>query len=106
MTTPAMNQPPTPAEQTILETARAKRDRCVCGAAHGDDSDVVTPSVIARMKGYLAAHPGHQFAVDDEAGIVAAVILRAPAAPEVLAWSASLTDLLDTLGAPTVAAFS
>lgn len=73
------------------------RDRCACGAIH---SDGVTPAMIARMKAYVAAHPDRQFAVDDEAGIVAVIIPHPPDDPEVIDRSPDLADLLNRIGAP------
>lgn len=100
---PAVNQAATAAEQGILHAARACRERCACGEAHDDGADV-TPAVIVRMRAYVAAHPGHQFVVDDDEGLVAAVIVPAPGASgplRVLACSGDLTGLLDEIGAPS-----
>lgn len=61
------------------------------------------------MKAYLALHPGHEFALDEEAGIVAVVLPPAPDAPgppDVLAWSHNLLDLLDKVNAPPAASLS
>lgn len=41
-----------------------------------------------RMRAHLATHPEHRFAVDD------------------IAWSASLTELLNALGVPSAASLS
>lgn len=101
---PAMNQP-TPTEQGDLAAVRTDHERCKCGEVHEHD-DGVTPAVIARMRGYLAENPETRFAVDDEAGIVAVIIPRDPAPPEVLAWSADLIELLDLIGAPATPALS
>lgn len=96
------NQTPTAAEQDMLHAARASRERCACGEVH-EDGDGVAPAVIGRMKAYLTAHPGHQFVVDDDAGLVAVVIVPGPGASgplRVLACSGDLTELLDEIGAP------
>lgn len=79
------------------------RDRCACGEIHPDG---VTPAMIARMKAYAAAHPDHQFAVDEEAGIIAVVIPRPSGGLQVLAHSHDLTDLLDRIGAPSAGELS
>lgn len=95
------------AEQDALFATRAQRERCRCGEVHCD-CDGVTPAVVARMKGYLAAHPGHQFAIDEEAGIVA-VITHDPAGlgqPTVLRWAEDLAALLDAVGAPDASELS
>lgn len=73
------------------------RDQCTCGEIHPDG---VTPAMIGRMKAYVAAHPDRQFAVDDQAGIVAVVISHPPGDPEVVARSTDLADLLNRIGAP------
>ena len=52
----------------------------------------------ARMRAYLQAHPGRQFAYDE--GIVALLIADPQGPPEVLAWSYHLAELLDLIGAP------
>jgi hypothetical protein len=55
------------------------------------------------MKGYLAANPGHQFAVEEEAGIIAVIATSDANQPDdvtVLAWSSNLVALLDQVGAP------
>lgn len=101
-----MNQQPTPTEQEVIDTADRSQERCKCGDAHRDDENAVTPAVIARMRGYLDGHPGHRFAVDADAGIVAAIIPRNPGLPTVLAWSEDLLELLDALGAPAAPVLS
>lgn len=73
------------------------RGRCECGNVHPGG---VTPTMIARMKAYLHAHPDRQFAVDDDAGIVAVIISHLPGDPEVIARSPDLADLLNRIGAP------
>lgn len=105
MNTPDVSQHPTAAEQDMLSAARASRERCLCGEVH-DDGDGITPALVARIRGYLAANPGHQIAYDDEAGIVAVIIARDPGPPEVLAWSGCLVGLLDDIGAPPAAGLS
>lgn len=90
----------TAAEQDIILAARASRDQCLCGEPHDGG---ITPAVKARMRAYLAAHPGHQFAYDDEPGIVAVIIPNDSGAPEVVAWADSLLSLLDIVGAPPAA---
>lgn len=100
--------PPTDDELNVICSARSSREGCLCGEVH-PGGDGITPAVIARMRGYLAANPGHQFAVDDEAGIVAIVIPRAsadPGPPEILAWSGDLLELLDSIDAPSAADLS
>jgi len=52
------------------------------------------------MQGYLAIHPGHQFAVDDEAGIVAVIAPHESGQPEIIALSEDLAALLDAVSAP------
>lgn len=100
-----MDYSPTATEQRALSAAKASRERCLCGEVH-PDGDGVTQGVTARMRGYLAANPGHQFAVDDEAGIVAVIIPRDPGPPEVLAWSGDLIALLDQIEAPATESLS
>lgn len=105
-----MDHHPTATEQGILDAARANRGRCLCGEVHGDDG--ITPDVIARMLGYLAENPGHQFAVDEEAGIVAVIASRDPSdaddpgAPEIIARSEDLVELLDLVNAPPAESLS
>lgn len=99
-----MNQQPVP-EHQALAAARAWRDRCACGGVHSDGSGIAC-STVARMRAHLATHPEHQFALDDEAGIVAVIVPRAPGPPEIIAWSASVTGLLDSLGVPSAASLS
>lgn len=99
-----MGHPANTGEQDILRAARAIRDRCVCGKTH-PDGDGITPAVVGRMRAYLAGNPGHQFAVDEEAGIVAVVVAPAPAPgapgpPEIIAWSNDLLELLAQIDAP------
>lgn len=97
---------PTPGEQDVLRAMRAERDRCVCGAIHEDSGEAVTSAMIGRMRAYLAQNPGHRFAVDVDEGVVAAVIVRDPGPPEVIAWASGLAALLDHLGAPPAAGLS
>lgn len=99
---------PTEAEQDVIRSARNSTERCRCGEIHEDECGI-TPAVIARMMGDLGAHPGHQFAVDEEAGIVAVIAVHDPADPdqtEILARSEDLIELLDTIGAPAAADLS
>ena len=94
-------------EQNVIAVARARSEQCLCGDVHADGG--VTLSVVARIRGYLAEHPGHRFAVDDEYGIVAVIIARdpgLPGPPEVVAWSEDLLVLLDKVGAPSAAGLS
>lgn len=95
-----MNQHLTAAEQDGIAISQTNRERCVCGEVHENDGDGVTPAVIVRMQAYLAENPGHQFAVDDEAGIAAVIIACGSGQPEVVAWSGDLIELLDHIGAP------
>lgn len=93
-------------EQSAICSARTSRERCLCGELHADG---ITPTVVARMKAYLAANPGQQFAFDDEAGILAVVIAPDPGdsgPPEIIGWARDLIELLDTIGAPSVAGLS
>ena len=49
-------------------------------------------------------NPGRQFAVDEEAGIVAVVVAPAPGTPgppEIIAWSDDLLELLTQVDAPS-----
>lgn len=92
-------------EHQALAVARAERARCVCGGIHADGREIAC-STVARMRAHLATHPEHQFALDDEAGIVAVIVPRAPCPPEIIAWSASVTGLLDSLGAPSASSLS
>lgn len=92
---PAVIQPLSAAEQGVISAARAG---CLCGHAH-EDGTGITPVTAARMRAYLQAHPGRQFAYDE--GIVALIIADpVGGAPEVLAWSYHLSELLDLIGAP------
>ena len=101
---PDREKRPTDVELGVISAARARRQQCRCGQAHEDGG--VAPAVVARMRGYLAAHPGHQFAVDDEAGIVAVIIARDSAVPEVVAWAGDLPGLLDDIGAAPASGLS
>lgn len=90
-------KPPSAAEQDIVHAARNGHERCVCGEVHQDE-DWVSPAVIGRMKAYLAANPGHEFVVDEEAGLVAIVIVSPPghSGPvQVLACGGDLREPLD-----------
>lgn len=91
----------TPEEQDIISAAQTKRNQCECGDTH---DRAITPAVKASMRGYLAAHPGHQFAWDDD--IVAVIIPREPDAPEVIAWAHNLVDLVGKIDAPPAAELS
>lgn len=92
-------------EHQALAAARAERDRCVCGGIHADGREIVC-STVARMRAHLATHPEHRFAIDGEAGIVAVIVPRDPGPPEIIAWSASPTELLEAIGAPSAASLS
>jgi hypothetical protein len=94
-------QPLTSAEQDIVHGARDGRERCACGEVHAD-GDGVAADTIGRMRAYLAANPGHQFVVDDEAGLIAVVVVPTPghSGPlQVLGCSGDLVGLLDEIGA-------
>jgi hypothetical protein len=67
---------------------------------------LVPPSVAGRMRAYLAAHPGQQFASDEESGIVAVVIPHGLEDPEVIASAGDLIELLDSIEAPSAAELS
>lgn len=98
---------PTPTEQAAIHIAHDRREECRCGEIHEEGG--ITSAVIARMMGYLAAHPGHQFAVDEEAGVVAVIAAYDPDGfdpPEILARSDDLTELLDAIDAPSAADLS
>lgn len=107
MTTPGMHRPFTAAGQAAVAAARDRQQRCLCGE-HEEDGECVTPAQAARMRAYLAAHPGREFAYDDAGGnvTVALVIPRDPGPPEVLATAALLGDLLDAIGAPPAESLS
>lgn len=92
-------QSATPAEQAVISAARAARDRCMCGDDCEDGAGIL-PYAAVRMRAYLEANPGREFAWDEEAGIVAVIIPRPPGDPEVVAWSDDLAALLDQVGAP------
>lgn len=105
-TPPAMHQHqhqhqrPTEAEEDVISAARIAREQCLCGEVH--DGIGITPAMVARLKGYLAANPGQQFAYDDEAEIVALIIPHdEPEPPEILARADCLASLLDSIGAPS-----
>lgn len=102
-----MPPPLTAAERVAVDAARARRARCVCAEDCGEDG-CVTRGQAARMRGYLALHPGREFAFDDEAGdvTVAVIVPRDPGPPQVLARSAVLGDLLDEIGAPAAESLS
>lgn len=103
MNEPAAHQPLTTAEQDTLHAGRISRERCICGEFHEDDGGSIVPAAVARLKAYVALNPGHQFVVDDEAGIIAVILtpaLNASGPLRILAQAASLTDLLDRIGAP------
>lgn len=102
MKKPSLNQPVTAAEQEALHGARAKHERCACGQAH-DDDDYITPATIGRMRAYLALHPGHQFAIDEDAGIIALILapaLNASGPLQILDQDGNLLEFLDRIGAP------
>lgn len=103
--TPAPNQPLTATERSVLRAAQATHGRCSCGEVHADETEV-TPAVTARMRGYLAAHPDHRFAVDDEAGLVAVIVTAPSGPPKVISCSCNLTAVLDAVGAPDATEFS
>lgn len=88
---------PTAAEEAVIAAARANREKCHCGESHADG---IAPALIARMKGYLAANPGQQFAYDDESEIVALIVPHDTDPPEILVRAACLADLLDAVEAP------
>jgi hypothetical protein len=92
-------------EQLAVAAAGAEQERCLCGDCH-DDGTGIPPSVVGRMRAYLAAHPGQQFASDEESGIVAVIIPRGLEDPEVIASAGDLTELLDLVGAPSAAELS
>lgn len=104
-----MTDPDARARRVILAAqSNRDRERCVCGEIH-EDGHGITPAVVARMRAYLAANPDHRFAADEDAGIIAVIIAKDPAAPgppEILAWSRDLTALLDAIGAPPAADLS
>lgn len=105
---PSANRPLTMAEQDALNTASTRREQCVCGETH-DDNDTVTPATIARMKIYLAGHPGQKFVVDEDTGLIAVIIspaLDASGPLQVLAQSGDLLELLNDIGAPTARSLS
>lgn len=108
MNMPVQPQQPTPAEQNAITGARTNSEQCACGQPH-TDGHAVTPATVARMKGYVAAHPGHQFAIDEEAGIIAVITgsdAGCPGQPQVIASSTDLADLLDAIDAPASAELS
>jgi hypothetical protein len=92
-------------EHLAVAAAGAEQERCLCGNCH-DDGTGIPPSVAGRMRAYLAAHPGQQFATDEEAGIVAVIIPRGLEDPEVIASAGDLVELLDGIGAPSAAELS
>lgn len=103
MNEPTRHQTLTSGGQDALYAACANRHQCVCGEAHEDSADSVTAATVARMKAYAALNPGHQFVVDDEAGIIAVVLVPAPNASgplRILVQATSLAELLDRIGAP------
>lgn len=87
------------AGQDIIHTMQIRRGQCVCGEVH-PDGDGVTATTIARMRAYLVANPGHEFAVDEDAGIIAVIIPRPPDEPQVLHCSGDLAELLNRIGVP------
>lgn len=99
--------PPTAAEQAAFSAARDRLSRCTCGEPHSCGCGII-PEMVARMRGYLAEHPGHKFAADEEAGIIA--VITAPSGTsgdlEVVAWACYLPDLLDRIGAPAAEGLS
>lgn len=65
------------------------------------------PAQVARMRAYLAAHPGRQLACDEDGDVTVALIIpRDPGPPEILASAALLGDLLDAIGAPPAESLS
>jgi len=58
------------------------------------------------MKAYLALNPAHRFAVDEDEGIVAVIVLHESGPPRLLARSGDLAALLDEIGAPAIADLS
>lgn len=101
---PGISGPATMGEQLAVAAGRAGRERCLCGEAH-DDCTGIPPAVAGRMRAYLAAHPGRQFAHDDS-GTVAVIIPHGAGAPEIIAAADDLTELLDLAGAPPAAELS
>jgi hypothetical protein len=103
--TPGAGVPATLGEQLAIAAAGAAQEVCLCGEAH-DDGTGIPPSVAGRMRAYLAAHPGQQFASDEESGIVAVIIPHGLEDPEVIASAGDLIELLDSVGAPPAAELS
>jgi cytochrome c553 len=102
---PDATGPATLGEQLAVAAAGAEQERCLCGDCH-DDGTGIPPSVAGRMRAYLAAHPGQHFAADEEGETVAVIIPRGLEDPEVIASADSLTELLDSVGAPSAAELS
>lgn len=91
------------AEQDIISAARDARERCVCGddPCHG----AVTTEDVGRIRAYLAAHPGQQFAYDDD-GAVGVIAPGDSGLPDVIAAAYTMRELLDLIEAPDAATMS
>lgn len=104
----SVTQPLSPTEQDVVHTASTRRDQCVCGETHPDDENIA-PATVARVRAYLARHPGHQFAIDEETGIIAVIVAPAPnvSGPlQLVAQATNLCHLLNDIGAPTAESLS
>lgn len=85
------------AERDLISAAGGARKQCVCG--DGPCDGAVTAEDTVRMRAYLAAHPGHQFAYDDD-GAVGVIAPGDSGVPDVIAASYTMRELLDLIGAP------
>lgn len=96
-------QPLPPPSRTFCTPRAPAASSASAGETHTDD-DTIALATITRMKGYLVGHPGHQFVVDEDAGIIAVVIapaLNASGPVQVLAQSGDLLQLIHDIGAPS-----
>jgi hypothetical protein len=123
----ASNRPVAPAEQAVASVAALTRRRCLCQEEEGAPPCACAPPVTreqaGRLRAYLAQRPGRAVISSELAGEWMAVLsaflpagedpveawMRDPFAlpPEAdLRHATDLGDLLDLLGAPSVAALS
>jgi hypothetical protein len=116
-----------PAEQAVVSAATLTRRRCLCQEEEGAPPCACAPSVtreqVGRLRAYLAQQPGRAVICSELVGEWMAALsaflpagedpvetwMRDPLAlpPEAdLRHATDLGDLLDMLGAPSVAALS
>jgi hypothetical protein len=101
---------PAPAGHPAITAASRTRTACICGGdCGGRDHDAITTEQLTRMRAYLAAHPGHQFATagPGDPAIFAILIPCAGQQPPVIIQARpTLPALLDAISAPPATSLS